>query len=82
MDRFTPSNTPCQDKNLDKEIFFPDTTDYPKIAKAKSICKQCDSKTKSDCLSFAFATKSQGIWGGTTDEERKSIKRKERRNRG
>lgn len=82
MDRFAPIDTPCQDKSVDSETFFPDPMDFDKIAKAKSICNQCDSKIKSDCLSFAFATKSLGVWGGTTEQERKSIARRKARNRG
>ena len=77
--RFTPINAPCQDKSLDSEIFFPDPTEYDKIKKAKSICSTCDQKTKQDCLEFGIATKSYGIWGGTTEKERQSIKRRKYR---
>ena len=80
--RFTPVNTPCQDKSVDTEIFFPDPTEYDKIAKAKSLCSQCNQQTKNECLSFAFATKSLGVWGGTTELERKSIARRKARKRG
>ena len=79
-ERFAPIDTPCQDKSINTEIFFPDPMEYDKIALAKSVCSKCDSKIKSDCLSFGMTTKSYGIWGGTTEQERKSIKRRKYRN--
>ena len=71
------NNVPCQSVE-DKEIFFPDSTDVISIKKAKKICSKC-TMTK-ECLSFAFATSSVGIWAGTTHEERKLIKRRATRN--
>ena len=80
--RFTPVNTPCQDTSVNKDIFFPDPTDYDMIAEAKSLCSKCNQQTKSDCLSFGLATKSLGVWGGTTELERKSIARRKARKNG
>lgn len=76
MDRFEITDAPCQ-KNVDPEIFFPDPTDREGIAKAKEVCAKCAST--SECLSFALKTNSYGVWGGMTDEDRKSYKRKMQR---
>lgn len=77
MERFEIKNAPCQ--SVDPEIFFPDPTDYDKMKQAKSLCKECVRKT--DCLDFAIATRSLGIWGGTTEIDRRSIVRKRQRSR-
>lgn len=74
MDRFEITNAPCQSKEIDPEIFFPDPTDLDTTRKAKLLCLSC--KSQFDCLSFAMKTNSHGIWGGKTDDERRSIKRK------
>jgi WhiB family redox-sensing transcriptional regulator len=66
---------PCQ--STDPDTFFPDTTDYKMITLAKSFCKECDSITKADCLSFALDNGiNYGVWGGKTEEERKLIRRR------
>lgn len=77
-ERFSPVDTPCMDRKLtpDPDVFFPDPTDLATIKKAKELCNMCDPQTKLDCLSFGMKSKSLGIWGGTTYEERNSIKRK------
>lgn len=58
------------------EVFFPgpDVPDSA-IEKAKAICSIC--RVQSDCLEYAFeANQRAGIWGGTTEDERKSLRRK------
>ena len=75
-------NAPCQEKGVDPETFFPDPTDTAKIHLAKSICGKCDVVTKSACLSFAFTHSiNYGVFGGLTEDERKSVKRKGQRNK-
>jgi WhiB family redox-sensing transcriptional regulator len=55
-------------------IFFPDG-DSPDTHKALSICGECP--VTEDCLEYALATNQvSGIWGGTTEEERRSLRRK------
>ncbi|OGY56984.1 MAG: hypothetical protein A2119_01200 [Candidatus Colwellbacteria bacterium GWA2_46_10] len=42
---------------------------------AKSLCTRCDAK--GECLEFALATREKyGIWGGTTEKERRRILRR------
>lgn len=38
---------------------------------AKIICGRCE--VKSECLIWALMYKEQGVWGGTTDDERKKL---------
>lgn len=57
-------------------IFFPQKhkgirTDY---RRAKAICHACPVRTS--CLAFAIAHKiTDGVWGGYSDDERKSMSR-------
>ena len=44
------------------------------IENAKAVCRQCDAQ--SDCLDFALATnQDSGIWGGTSEEERRKLRK-------
>ena len=57
-------------------LFFPgpDST-MASVEKARAICSVCP--VKDDCLEYAFqANQRSGIWGGTTEDERKSLRRK------
>lgn len=71
----------CRD--TDPDLFFPVGTTGPaieQIANAKAVCAQCDAQTA--CLEFAIATnQDSGIWGGTSEEERRQL-RKKLNNRG
>ena len=76
----TIDNAPCQ--STDPEIFFPDPMDTEKIQVAKSVCANCDPTTKGECLSFALSNSIRyGIWGGLTEAERESIRRKANRSK-
>ena len=75
----TPSlfdgNTACSDK--DPDIFFPeDEEDRIQSLLAKSICSTC--AVQSQCLTLALDERLEGIWGGTTTEERRKLRRKMR----
>ena len=41
---------------------------------AKNICTECDKQNA--CLSYALYHESFGIWGGTTESERKVLRKK------
>ena len=59
----------------DPELFFPISATgraVPQINSAKAICGQCPVSEK--CLSYALRTMPDGIWGGTTREERVAIR--------
>lgn len=55
----------------DPELFFPRSPTGPSLAQvnlAKAICGRCP--VQPNCLSYALITQRDGIWGGTTREER------------
>ena len=60
-------------RNLDVEMFFPDSE--ADVGPALSVCATCPVRT--ECLDWAIATRQHdGIWGGTTESERKRIRRR------
>ena len=67
--------------NADPDLFFPISATAaaaPQVAWAKAICAGCP--VRSACLGFAMAHRDlQGIWGGTTDEERRKTRRSKAR---
>ncbi len=69
-------NAACRD--TDPDLFFPVGTTGPaieQIATAKAVCQECDAQA--DCLEFAIATnQDSGIWGGTSEEERRMIRKR------
>ena len=57
-------------RGLDPDLFFPATSSEE--ARAKIICAGCP--VRSDCLDFAMRARERyGVWGGTSEEERKAI---------
>lgn len=65
----------CRD--TDPELFFPvGTTGYAlvQIDRAKQVCGECP--VQSECLDYALETnQDSGIWGGTSEEERRQLRR-------
>jgi len=66
----------CRD--TDPDLFFPVGTTgqaLVSIDHAKNVCGEC--AVTQDCLDFALETnQDSGIWGGLSEEERRSIRRK------
>lgn len=64
-------------EGLDTNLFFPtgESKDAQKqTEKAKAICASC--VVRAECLNFAVVTgQDEGIWGETTPDERRSIRR-------
>lgn len=69
--------------NADPDLFFPISSagrSLAQINQAKAICAGCSVRVQ--CLEFAQANEPiNGIWGGTTAEERARAKRREQRAR-
>ncbi|MEY2456974.1 MAG: WhiB family transcriptional regulator, redox-sensing transcriptional regulator [Acidimicrobiaceae bacterium] len=65
----------CRDTNPD--LFFPVGTTGPaieQIDQAKAVCNECESQ--SACLEFALITnQDSGVWGGTSEEERRKLRK-------
>ena len=71
-------------RNTDPALFFPVGTTgaaVEQIASAKQVCRTCMSRDA--CLEFALTTNQDtGIWGGTSEEERRVIRRRMRAEAG
>ena len=71
----------CRD--TDPGLFFPigATGDaIEQIAHAKAVCDMCP--TKRPCLDFVLTTnQDSGVWGGASEEERRTIRRRLARDR-
>ncbi len=69
--------------NVDPELFFPIGNTGPavaQVAEAKAVCRECS--VESDCLQWAIANnQDSGVWGGLSEEERRSLKRRAARAR-
>ncbi|WP_202436815.1 WhiB family transcriptional regulator [Streptomyces sp. SID5910] len=67
----------CVDE--DPELFFPVGTTGPAlrdIAAAKRVCARCPVSTQ--CLALALDMgRASGVWGGTCEEERDALLRRE-----
>ena len=65
----------CRD--TDPDLFFPVGTTGPaieQIESAKAVCREC--LVQSECLEFALATnQDSGVWGGTSEEERRQLRK-------
>ena len=64
-------------RSTDPDLFFPVGTTglaLEQIDAAKAVCDLCPAKTP--CLEFALATnQDSGVWGGTSEEERRALRR-------
>jgi WhiB family redox-sensing transcriptional regulator len=66
----------CRDE--DPDLFFPIGTSGPALLQteqAKAVCHRCP--VRDQCLQWALDTgQSLGVWGGTSETERRSLKRR------
>jgi WhiB family transcriptional regulator, redox-sensing transcriptional regulator len=69
--------------NVDPELFFPQETEiapnkvvskYVNLATAKQICASCPLTFQ--CLEYALKNVEIGIWGGTTESQRESLRKR------
>lgn len=64
-------------KQMDPDLFFPVGTTGPallQIEAAKAVCRLCE--VRQECLQYAIESNQEyGIWGGTTEEERRFMRR-------
>src|SRR5690625_828664 len=67
----------------DPELFFPIGNTGPalvQIEEAKAVCRQCP--VVETCLKWAMETgQAAGVWGGMSEDERRSLKRRNARAR-
>lgn len=62
----------CAD--VDPEVFFPHDSDDRAITVAKAVCSGCPFQRP--CLAYALTHHVTGIWGATTTDERRSLRRR------
>jgi len=71
----------CLDHDTDD--FFPDGVTPPakrQAAAAKRVCSRCPVRDR--CLTWALESEANhGVWGGLTEKERRSVKRREAQRR-
>jgi WhiB family redox-sensing transcriptional regulator len=64
-------------RSTDPDLFFPVGTTglaLDHITAAKSVCATCSVKVP--CLEFAIeSNQDSGVWGGTSEEERRTLRR-------
>ncbi len=67
----------------DPELFFPIGTTGPAVEQsenAKRVCATCT--VTEECLEYALTTNQDaGVWGGLTEDERRTLKRARQRRR-
>lgn len=71
----------CLDE--DPELFFPIGVTGPalaQVAEAKKVCQRCE--VREQCLAWALDNgQDHGVWGGMSEDERRSLKRRAARSR-
>lgn len=61
-------------RGTDPELFLPaGRAAVERAHEAKAVCQSCG--VRAACLQFGLETNQAGIWGGTTDDERGTIRR-------
>ena len=65
-------------RNEDPELFFPIGTAGPaavQVEQAKVVCRRCP--VTADCLTWAIETgQDAGVWGATSEDERRALARR------
>lgn len=67
-------------RSEDPELFFPVSEVGPgmrQVIEAKAVCAGCP--VRSACLAFALERDLEGVWGGTTEDERRALRAADRR---
>lgn len=63
---------------VDPALFYPEVADRPTAAAARAVCAGCPVRL--ECLAYALRNGEEyGIWGGTTERDRRLIRRLLRR---
>ena len=64
----------CKDTNTRTFfIYREDKNQRLRREAAYSVCRECD--VKKECLDYAIVNNEVGIWGGTSDKERRLLRR-------
>lgn len=61
-------------RGMDPALFYPDRGDLDAVRRAKEVCRGC--AVQEQCLAWALhACERIGIWGGTSEAERRALRR-------
>jgi WhiB family redox-sensing transcriptional regulator len=61
-------------KTIDSKIFFSEIQAHTR--EALNACMEC--RVKDECRDYAIANQEHGVWGGTTERQRRAILRRMR----
>jgi WhiB family redox-sensing transcriptional regulator len=61
----------CRDPRVDKTIFFPEGNSSDLVA-ARKVCRTCP--VIGLCLAYALKYGEEGVWGGTSERQRRSMR--------
>ncbi|MDF3149451.1 MULTISPECIES: WhiB family transcriptional regulator [unclassified Streptomyces] len=68
-------------RHEDPDLFYPIGTSGPMLLQteqAKAVCRRCS--VQEQCLRWALDTEQYiGVWGGTSENERRALRRRARR---
>jgi WhiB family redox-sensing transcriptional regulator len=67
----------CRSSAYDPAWWFPEQRQQLVAERARSICKGV-CVVREECLAYALENHLPGIWGGTSERERKRLRRKDR----
>jgi WhiB family redox-sensing transcriptional regulator len=78
---FTPIAEPWMEgavcTQTDPEVFFPERAERVKASAAKAICRRCP--VRDACLEWALDNGERfGVWGGTSETDRRRLRREGR----
>jgi WhiB family redox-sensing transcriptional regulator len=62
-------------REVGTELFFPEASDPVTVLRAKRICGSCE--VQAECLQYGLR-ETHGIWGGTTEAERRQIRKRQK----
>lgn len=60
-------------KGVSPDVFFPAAGSTAAEERAKAVCEGCPARA--GCLDFALEHDEQGVWAGTTEQERRDLRR-------
>jgi hypothetical protein len=70
------SEARCKDPEITPDTFFAGRGYNDTTHQAKRICAACP--VVEPCLDFAMRTNAEGVWGGTTETERRQLRKARR----
>jgi WhiB family redox-sensing transcriptional regulator len=66
---------------MDPELFHPSRGETADVRNAKTVCARCT--VRADCLDYALTEEIHfGVWGGTSEKERRALRHNRRRTLG